>query len=451
MKIKKMILGMILLILLVFSVSGAEQVKYAGVISVPETSINYIQFTPNASVYLTNISIYQGTIDDTCAGYYLRINDGSNNEIYRSNNLCYLGHYPGSANYYPNRQLTFGFDFVNVSQGVNYRVALYNGSSTLRGYSTSGANPLTPSGWNLKSNLNKDAYVYFFGSEPAQAEPVIFISSDMTNNSYINDPSLTIYYNGSVENTGDFHNCSLLENNITDQTDYVNITDLNYFVYDLTGSYNDTYIFSVECYYNETYTAETDDFYYFVDNVDPVINSDVLSNATFIEGSNYNIYANFSDLNLQYYNITLFLNDVEELNIFADDLNQFAENYTSLTLNDLGNYDLIIAGADSFGNSDQEFYSFEVIPYNAYQGVEEELNNLSTGINLIGLHILMIVSIAILIFTNTFITSMLNAVFGMVLTIQYANNDLLIFGYLCLIIVVLELIRLFSDFDILEK
>lgn len=258
--------------LIVISISQAqEQELFAGITSVPETTITYVQFTPNESVYLTNISVYQGTIDDDCSGYYMRINDGSNNEIYRSNGeTCYIGHYPGTHNFYPNRQLTFEFDNVNVTQGVTYRIALYNGSSTQRGYSTSGANPLTPSGWNLRSNLNKDAFAYFFGIEDLPQPQVHLLEINITNlvnNSYHNEDTLDVNYTAWFNNTDDFFTCDLLVNDLTNQSVYVNLTIPQNFTYNTT-EINATYSFQVKC--NSTITNYTGKYFININTTTPI-------------------------------------------------------------------------------------------------------------------------------------------------------------------------------------
>ena len=77
-------------------------------------------------------------------------------------------------------------------------------------------------------------------------------------------------------------------------------------------------------------------------------------------------------------------------------------------------------------------------------GLEESLDSISEGVNVFGLHILLILSLALYIFMNTHTLSILNSVISMVLLVQYHNNNLLIFGYIAITILILEIIKIFS-------
>lgn len=198
----------------------------------------------------------------------------------------------------------------------------------------------------------------------ASSQPTLELETSLINNTQnYNLPTLNFTYNGTfVGATTDLANCTFTQQSVTNQTIEVNLSLNNQYNISLGGVEN-FYNISFVCSNFET-SADSGVYYYNVDVVVPIIESDFVNNTEFNFSDSLTFYVNFTDQNLFAYNISFInlSNNLVTENIFADNLSvTFAENSSTRTLNSHGNFSILVTAWDSHTKKEIPDYKIDRI------------------------------------------------------------------------------------------
>lgn len=190
--------------------------------------------------------------------------------------------------------------------------------------------------------------------------PSLTVNTNLVNGTEnYNYEFLEIYYNGTFTNENtDLANCTIFidELAIYNDTD-VNLTFTNTFHNYTLGTTSGWYNISINCT-NFEVSDKTDYFKYNVDTTQPYIFSDFVNNTVFNDSDTFRFYVNFTDDNLDGYEIN-FTDTNGNLwldTVFTENLSiTFTENITEETLNslDIGNYTIDVTSWDSHNPTDK--------------------------------------------------------------------------------------------------
>jgi len=183
-------------------------------------------------------------------------------------------------------------------------------------------------------------------------KPHVYLFTNLVNNTInYNDPTLFIDYNGSVDENWQsiLFTCDLYVDDVYDQVDTnINLSMSQNFTYTF-GTISDDITFKVNCSNSETQNS-TGNYIYSVDTISVSYDTTFINNSIKIVNESMDIYFNFTDNNLDGYeiNITNLDNSSVVLNLLAEGiLTTFAENLTTINNTALGNFSLTETRWDS--------------------------------------------------------------------------------------------------------
>lgn len=183
--------------------------------------------------------------------------------------------------------------------------------------------------------------------------PTLSINLNLINNTQnYNNQYVEIYYNGTFTNENtDLANCTVYVNELPVNNNSNANLSVNQLYNHTYGAVSGWFNFSINCtnYENSDFTGY---YYYNIDTLQPVIRSSFKNNTVFNDTNVFSFYVNFTDDNLDGYEINFtnidgntWLTTVSAYNLTTS----FAENTTNEILNslDIGNYTVTAVGWDS--------------------------------------------------------------------------------------------------------
>ena len=295
------------LVLLVNVVFATEEVELANAFANPTTTGSSIRFTPNQSVYITNISTFTSGVTtqqniDRNSGAWVEIINPDTLEIYYTSIGRAFGRYKEPTfGSYDNYKMIWSFDEVFLNQSQTYILVMQN--STVTNGFRRGTNSPTTNGWNVSSTYlsGTDIWVYFWGFFPLPP-----LTIDLVNNSlnYINE-TFTVSYD-SVGSDGLF-DCDLYLDDVLNQSDTsLNLSDTQDFVMTF-GAVEESHTLEISCSGSENKTTGVINFA--VDGIQPraIINTpDDEVEFTYLVGEqDLDVDVDFQNVNLQDTNVTI--------------------------------------------------------------------------------------------------------------------------------------------------
>lgn len=137
------------------------------------------------------------------------------------------------------------------------------------------------------------------------------INHNLANTINYNETSSVFTYNGTYSDTGDLFNCSIYVDTVLNQTDLnANLSVLQDFTV-TWGTIEHNFSVYITCA-NADVSDTTSTYYYAVDTIEPTISITTPSNfngTSYVEDTNLQVSFNFSDNNLDGYNVTWYDSD----------------------------------------------------------------------------------------------------------------------------------------------
>lgn len=174
----------------------------------------------------------------------------------------------------------------------------------------------------------------------ATPSPTLTINTDMVNGTKnYNADNLTIGYNGTFSNIDtDLFNCTLYNvSTVLNTSLEVNLSQNQFFYLDTTDT-DGTFKFNIHCEQTGIVNDTTTNYTYFIDSINPYLQSTVVNNSVYTVGDVLSYSWNCTDSNIFATNETI--RDSNNVVVY----NRFAENLTGTTYSNSTSYSLLVQG-----------------------------------------------------------------------------------------------------------